>query len=104
MKYLTHLRPTFRYLILALVLVFPPLSGQSSQIRPISFEVPGLMVQLRQAVQTRLAVAFPPPLKHSRHHRDEETPYLRLFAVLQVILLSSVAIWWRLRLGHWGLR
>lgn len=102
MKKLIHLR-TYRYLLLVLIVVMLPVSGQSSQVNAPALHVPSLFIQAQHLVQTRLAFAFPPPLA-GHDNAEAQTPSLRIYALLQVFLLTLLATWWRLRLGHWGLR
>ena len=93
----------YRSCLFVLLALLSPLSAHSSQ--PAAFDIPvsGLLIQVQRAVKTQLAFAFPPPLGPQRDRNDDNNS-LRFFALLQLALLTIVATWWRLRLGHWGLR
>lgn len=99
----TNRRRAYRFALLVLIMALVPLSGHSGQTSLPTIQLPSLFIQVQQMAQARMRFAFPPPLSNQESTPKDDAA-LRTFALVQVLLLTLVATWWRLRLGHWGLR
>lgn len=95
------MKKPLRYLFFALIVFLIPVAGQSGQLTKVVAPVPHVFIQAKQLIGQQLAFALPalPP----EEKESTENTHLFSFAILQTAIMVSIAIWWRLRLGHWGL-